>query len=70
MAALEYFLGHEILDTVVQYEPLVKGVLCIDRAYNKHDEEYKKNIVKLAESGKPVADISCEYGLGRSAIYS
>lgn len=40
------------------------------RIYNKHDEEYKKNIVKLVEGGKPVSDISREYGLTRSAIYS
>ena len=40
------------------------------KTYKSYDEEYKKNIVKLVESGKPVADISREYGLGRSAIYS
>ncbi len=42
----------------------------MERTYKKYDEDYKKNIVKLVEGGKPVADISREYGLARSAIYS
>ena len=42
----------------------------MERTYKKYDEDYKKNIVKLVEGGKPVADISREYGLTRSAIYS
>lgn len=38
--------------------------------YNKYDEDYKKSIVKMIENGKSVSDISREYGIGRSAIYS
>ena len=38
--------------------------------YNKYDEDYKKSIVKMIKNGKSVSDISREYGIGRSAIYS
>lgn len=39
------------------------------RSYKTYDEEYKKNIVKLMETGKSIADISREYGLTRSILY-
>lgn len=39
------------------------------RSYKTYDEEYKKNIVKLMETGKSIADISHEYGLTRSILY-
>jgi len=42
----------------------------MERNYKTYDEEYKKNIVKLIEAGKPVSDIAREYGLNRSIIYS
>lgn len=35
-----------------------------------YDVEFKKNIVKLHESGKSVSDLSREYGLSRTNIYS
>ena len=39
------------------------------RKYKTYDEEFKKNIVKLMENGKYIADISREYGLTRSILY-
>ncbi len=39
------------------------------RDYKKYDEDYKKNIVKLYENGKPIADIAREYGINRKLIY-
>ena len=39
------------------------------REYKSYDEDYKKNIVKLYENGKSVADIAREYGLNRKLIY-
>lgn len=39
------------------------------RTYKSYDDEYKMNIVKLIESGKPITDISREYGLHRSVLY-
>lgn len=36
----------------------------------KYDEEYKKNIVKLVESGKSISDIEREYGINRKNIYN
>lgn len=42
----------------------------MERSYKTYDETYKKNIVKLIEAGKPIADISREYGLSRSIVYS
>ena len=39
------------------------------RKYKTYDEEFKKNIVKLMENGKSIADISREYGLTRSILY-
>lgn len=41
----------------------------MERSYKKYDEEYKKNIVKLIETGKAVSDIMREYGINRSNIY-
>ena len=40
------------------------------RTNKKYDEEYKKNIVKLIESGKSVSDVECEYGISRKNIYN
>lgn len=40
------------------------------RSYKSYDEEYKKNIIRLIENGKPVSDIMREYGLNRSVIYA
>lgn len=40
------------------------------RTNKKYDEEYKKNIVKLIESGKSISDIEREYGIGRKNIYN
>ena len=39
------------------------------RSYKTYDEEFKKNIVKLMENGKSIADIFREYGLTRSILY-
>lgn len=39
------------------------------KTYKSYDDEFKKNIVKLIENGKPIADISREYGLHRSVLY-
>lgn len=36
----------------------------------KYDEDYKKNIVKLVENGKAIADIEREYGISRKNIYN
>lgn len=33
-----------------------------------YTEEFKLTIVKLAESGRPVAELSREYGVGKSTI--
>ena len=40
------------------------------RTNKKYDEDYKKNIVKLVESGKPISDIEREYGISRKNIYN
>ena len=40
------------------------------RTNKKYDEDYKKNIVKLIESGKPISDIEREYGINRKNIYN
>ena len=47
-----------------------KETCIIARANKSYDEEYKKNIVKLVESGKAVADIEREYGISRKNIYN
>lgn len=39
------------------------------REYKSYDEDYKKNIVKLYENGKSIADIAREYGINRKLIY-
>jgi len=36
----------------------------------RHDEEFKKTIVQLVESGKPVSTVASEYGLDRRIIYT
>ena len=40
------------------------------RTYKTHDEDYKKNIVKLVENGKSISDIEREYGINRKLIYN
>jgi len=35
----------------------------------KIDEEFKKMVVELHESGKSVKELKVEYGIGESAIY-
>lgn len=40
------------------------------RQYNTYDEEYKKTIVNLYESGKGISELSREYGIGKSTIDS
>ena len=42
----------------------------MERTNKKYDEDYKKNIVKLVESGKPISDIEREYGINRKNIYN
>lgn len=38
------------------------------RKYKTYDEEYKKTIVSLYESGKGISELSREYGVGKSTI--
>lgn len=40
------------------------------RQYKNYDEEYKKTIVNLYESGKGISELSREYGVGKSTIDS
>lgn len=40
------------------------------RQYKSYDEEYKKTIVNLYESGKRISELSREYGVGKSTIDS
>ena len=42
----------------------------MEKTNKKYDEDYKKNIVKLVESGKPISDIEREYGINRKNIYN
>ena len=42
----------------------------MERTNKKYDEDYKKNIVKLVESGKSISDIEHEYGINRKNIYN
>ena len=42
----------------------------MERTNKKDYEKYKKNIVKLVESGKPISDIEREYGINRKNIYN
>ena len=36
------------------------------KQYKNYDEEFKKTIVNLYESGKSIADLSREYGVGHT----
>lgn len=38
------------------------------KQYKQYDEEFKKTIVDLYESGKSIADLSREYGVGHTNI--
>lgn len=40
------------------------------KQYKTYDEEYKKTIVSLYESGKGISELSREYGVGKSTIDS
>lgn len=40
------------------------------RQYKTHDEEFKKTVVSLYESGKGISELSREYGIGKSTIDS
>lgn len=40
------------------------------RTNKKYDEEYKKDIVKLIESGKSISEIEREYGIRRKNLYN
>ena len=40
------------------------------REHIRHDEDYKKNIVKLVENGKTISVIEHEYGINRKLIYN
>lgn len=38
------------------------------KTYKTYDEEYKKTIVNLYESGKGISELSREYGMSKSVI--
>ena len=38
------------------------------KQYKQYDEDFKKTIVDLYESGKTIADLSREYGVGNTNI--
>lgn len=38
------------------------------KQYKNYDEDFKKTIVNLYESGKSIADLSKEYGVGHTNI--
>lgn len=40
----------------------------MSKTYNKYDEEFKKTIVNLYETGKGISELSREYGVGKSVI--
>ena len=40
------------------------------RQYKSYDEDFKKTIVNLYESGKGISDLSREYGMSKSVISS
>ena len=40
------------------------------RQYKSYDEDFKKTIVNLYESGKCISDLSREYGMSKSVISS
>ncbi len=40
----------------------------MSKEYKQYDEEFKKTIVDLYESGKKISDLSREYGVGHTNI--
>jgi len=42
----------------------------VARQYKTYDEEFKKTVVNLYESGKGISELSREYGIGKSTIDS
>ena len=40
------------------------------RQYKSYDEDFKKTLVNLYESGKGISELSIEYGVGKSTIDS
>jgi len=42
----------------------------VARQYKNYDEEFKKTLVSLYESGKGISELSREYGVGKSTIDS
>lgn len=40
----------------------------MSKQYKQYDEDFKKTIVELYESGKKIADLSREYGIGHTNI--
>jgi len=40
------------------------------RQYKTYDEEFKKTVVSLYESGKGISELSREYGIGKRTIDS
>ena len=40
------------------------------KQYQNYDEDFKKTIVSLYESGKKISELSREYGVGKSTIDS
>lgn len=40
----------------------------MSKEYKQYDEEFKKTIVNLYESGKKISDLSREYGVGHTNI--
>ncbi len=40
----------------------------MERQYKSYDEDLKKTIVNLYETGKSIADLSREYGVGHTNI--
>ena len=42
----------------------------MSKTYKSYDEDFKKTIVNLYESGKGISDLSREYGISKSVISS
>lgn len=40
----------------------------MSKAYKSYDEDFKKTLVSLYESGKRISDLSREYGINESTI--
>ena len=40
----------------------------MERQYKSYDEEFKKTLVSLYESGKKLSELSREYGINESTI--